>query len=108
MCAFKVVLKPNNLVKSNKQMCSPKSGYLKGLSLSFHEKRGLLIWRWQNKGPTVAKKEGGGHSFKIDTQAQRVSALPGWSCSQQSLLLAGGRLQLHPVAGIWDAWISIT
>ena len=31
-----------------------------------------------------------------------------WSCSQRSLLSAGGRLQLHLVAGIRGAQISIT
>ena len=31
-----------------------------------------------------------------------------WSCSQQSLLSAGGRLQLHLVAGIRGTQINIT
>ena len=32
----------------------------------------------------------------------------GWSCSQQALLSAGGRLQLHLVVGIRGAQIGIT
>ena len=71
MYAFKVVLKTNNLVKSN-QIKSSKSDSLKGLSLGFNEKRGLSIWRGNNL--SVAKKKGGGAVVSQNgTQTPKVS-----------------------------------